>query len=89
MSGYLVFPLQTLEAARQWRSPSAGRLARLTARELTVLQYLARGHANKTIAARLQISSKTVSTHKTNIMCKLNVGSVVEMADYARKHRLL
>ncbi len=54
-----------------------------------MLQYLARGHANKTIAARLQISSKTVSTHKTNIMCKLNVGSVVEMADYARKHRLL
>ncbi|WER46523.1 response regulator transcription factor [Cupriavidus sp. WKF15] len=89
MSGYLVFPTQTMEAARQLRLPSAGRLARLTARELTVLQYLARGLSNKTIAARLLISSKTVSTHKTNIMCKLNVDSVVEMVDYARRHRLL
>lgn len=89
MSGYLVFPMQTLEAARQLRLPSAGKLVRLTARELTVLQYLARGHSNKTIAAQLLISSKTVSTHKTNIMCKLNVESVVEMVDYARRHRLL
>ncbi|MFC4520727.1 LuxR C-terminal-related transcriptional regulator [Cupriavidus pinatubonensis] len=89
MSGYLVFPTHTLEAARKLRLPSAGKLARLTARELTVLQYLARGHSNKTIGARLLISSKTVSTHKTNIMCKLNVGSVVEMVDYARQHRLL
>ncbi|CAG2149162.1 Virulence factors putative positive transcription regulator BvgA [Cupriavidus yeoncheonensis] len=89
MSGYLVFPAQTLEAARLLRRPPAGRLARLTARELTVLQYLARGHSNKTIAALLLISSKTVSAHKTNIMCKLNVGSVVEMVDYARQHCLL
>jgi two-component system response regulator EvgA len=58
-------------------------------RELTVLQFLARGHTNKAIATRLLISSKTVSTHKTNVMCKLNVGSVVEMVDYARQHQLL
>lgn len=89
MSGYLVFPTQTLEAARLLRLPSAGRLARLTERELMVLQYLARGHSNKEIAALLLISSKTVSTHKTNIMCKLNVESVVGMVDYARRHRLL
>lgn len=89
MSGYLVFPTQTLEAARQLHLPSAGKLSRLSARELTVLQYLARGHSNKAIAARLLISGKTVSTHKTNIMRKLSVGSVVEMVDYARQHQLL
>jgi two-component system response regulator EvgA len=38
---------------------------------------------------QLLISSKTVSTHKANIMAKLNVGSLIEMVDYARRHQLV
>lgn len=89
LSGYLVFPLQTLETVRQLGEQQQAGLPRLSNREITVLQYLARGHSNKSIAAQLLISSKTVSTHKANIMAKLHVGSLVEMVDYARRHQLV
>ncbi|WP_454741319.1 LuxR C-terminal-related transcriptional regulator [Cupriavidus necator] len=89
LSGYLVFPMHTLEAARQIGEAHDPGLRRLSNREITILQYLARGHSNKSIAAELLISSKTVSTHKANIMAKLNVGSLVEMVDYARRHQLV
>ncbi|MDQ0143683.1 response regulator transcription factor [Cupriavidus necator] len=89
LSGYLVFPLQTLETVRQLGEQQQAGLPRLSNREITILQYLARGHSNKSIAAQLLISSKTVSTHKTNIMAKLHVGSLVEMVDYARRHQLV
>jgi DNA-binding NarL/FixJ family response regulator len=89
LSGYLVFPLHTLETVRQLGEQQETGLPRLSNREITILQYLARGHSNKSIAAQLLISSKTVSTHKTNIMGKLHVGSLVEMVDYARRHQLV
>ncbi|WP_439684420.1 Response regulator, NarL-family [Cupriavidus oxalaticus] len=89
LSGYLVFPMHTLEAARQLGEALDSGMPRLSNREITILQYLARGHSNKAIAAELLISSKTVSTHKANIMAKLNVSSLVEMVDYARRHQLV
>lgn len=89
LSGYLVFPLQTLQTVRQLGEQQQAGLPRLSNREITILQYLARGHSNKSIAAQLLISSKTVSTHKANIMAKLHVGSLVEMVDYARRHQLV
>lgn len=89
LSGYLVFPMQTLEAARQIGEEQDAGMPRLSNREVTILQYLARGHSNKSIAAELLISSKTVSTHKANIMAKLNVGSLVELVDYARRHQMV
>ncbi|MGH8790265.1 MAG: LuxR C-terminal-related transcriptional regulator [Cupriavidus necator] len=89
LSGYLVFPMHTLETVRQIGEQRESGFARLSNREITILQYLARGHSNKSIAAQLLISSKTVSTHKANIMAKLNVGSLVEMVDYARRHQLV
>lgn len=45
----------------------------LTRRETEVLRYLARGISNGAIARFLQISEKTVSAHKRNIMAKLNM----------------
>ncbi|AGW88905.1 hypothetical protein N234_02605 [Ralstonia pickettii DTP0602] len=84
-----MFPMQTLEAARQIGEEQDAGMPRLSNREVTILQYLARGHSNKSIAAELLISSKTVSTHKANIMAKLNVGSLVELVDYARRHQMV
>lgn len=89
LNGYLVFPMHTLETVRQIGDQRESGFARLSNREITILQYLARGHSNKSISEQLLISSKTVSTHKTNIMAKLNVGSLVEMVDYARRHQLV
>jgi DNA-binding NarL/FixJ family response regulator len=53
-----------------------GRLAgqgELTARELEVLRLVARGHSNKEVGAALDISVKTVETHKANAMAKLGL----------------
>lgn len=45
----------------------------LTRRETEILRYLARGISNGGVARFLHISEKTVSAHKRNIMCKLNM----------------
>jgi len=41
------------------------------------------------IAARLNLSDKTVSTHKARLMEKLNVGNQTELIHYALKHQLI
>lgn len=51
-------------------------IARLTAREREVLDGLARGFPNKTIAYDLNISSRTVEVHRANVMSKLEVRSL-------------
>ncbi|WP_241173183.1 response regulator [Pseudomonas chlororaphis] len=56
-------------------------LHQLSERELTVLQYLAQGLTNQSIANLLSISFKTVSTYKTRLMQKLNVNSLIEVID--------
>jgi len=55
----------------------------LAPREREVVQLLAEGASSKYIAARLQISVKTVETHRRNIMRKLNIHSVAAITKYA------
>jgi DNA-binding NarL/FixJ family response regulator len=55
----------------------------LSPREREVLQLLAEGKNTKEIAFTLQISSKTVETHRRQIMQKLNLSNVVELTRYA------
>lgn len=50
----------------------------LTRRELEILQLLADGQSNRTIAGRLEISPETVQTHVRNLLGKLDVGSRLE-----------
>jgi two-component system, LuxR family, response regulator FixJ len=50
----------------------------LTPREREVLEGLARGHPNKTIAYDLGISPRTVEIHRANVMSKLAVPSLSE-----------
>ncbi len=65
------------------------RFRRLTAREREVLQLLAEGKSNKEIAHLLALSLKTVDTHRSNIMSKLNFHSVVELVHYAIRERIV
>ena len=44
---------------------------------------LAEGKATKEVAAALRLSVKTVETHRTNLMGKLNIYSVAELTKYA------
>jgi DNA-binding NarL/FixJ family response regulator len=60
----------------------------LTPREREVIQLLAEGHRNKKIAQKLGISVKTVETHRTTLMRKIGVKSIVELVRYAVRNHL-
>ena len=64
-------------------TPGESRGHELSDREEEVLRLIARGHTNKDIAARLDISVKTVETYKTRSMEKLGLGSRAEIVKYA------
>lgn len=59
------------------------KLARLTAREIEVLELIAEGHANKQIAAGLGISIKTVEKHRQHLMAKLDLHDTASVTRYA------
>lgn len=56
------------------------RLGRLSQREWEVLQLVLAGHANKDIARQLRISHRTVEVHRSHILSKTGVGSMLELA---------
>ncbi len=60
----------------------------LTARELEVLRYLARGLPKKELAQLMHVSVKTVSRHTENLMEKLDIHDRVELARYAIREGL-
>lgn len=57
--------------------------ADLTRREAEVLRLVARGHSNKEVGAALEISVKTVETHKANGMSKLGLGGRAALVRFA------
>ena len=66
-------------------SPAGG----LTARELEVLRLVATGKTNRSIAADLFLSEKTVARHVSNIFAKLDVSSRAAATAYAYEHDLV
>jgi DNA-binding NarL/FixJ family response regulator len=64
-------------------------LDQLTPRELDVLRLLARGYAYKEIAAQLFISVKTVETHASNVLRKLQLSNRHQLTRWAADRRML
>jgi DNA-binding NarL/FixJ family response regulator len=60
----------------------------LSGREREVLQMLAEGHATKEIAGRLNLSVKTVESHRKAVMDKLEIRSIAELTKYAIREGL-
>jgi len=60
----------------------------LTVREREVLQLLAEGKSTKQIASTLNLSVKTVETHRQQIMDKLEIRTVAELTKYAIREGL-
>ena len=67
---------------------SDGREA-LTGREQTILLELAQGRSNKEVAKALNISVRTVETHRNNIKRKLGISSTAGLTRYAMEHGVL
>jgi DNA-binding CsgD family transcriptional regulator len=71
---------------RRAAPPAPPAAATLTAREIEVMEFLAGGRTNLSIARRLSISERTVKTHVTHILRKLGVSSRTEaIASWLRR----
>ncbi|MEH7352527.1 response regulator transcription factor [Neobacillus drentensis] len=64
-------------------------LEELTKRELDVLKEIAKGKSNKEIASSLFITEKTVKTHVSNLLAKLELADRTQAALYAVKNKLV
>jgi DNA-binding NarL/FixJ family response regulator len=62
---------------------------RLTAREREIVQLIVDGQSSKEAASSLGISVKTIETHRVNIMRKLEIHSVIELAHYAIRNQIV
>lgn len=72
------------------RSGATPRLVdRLTEREREVLRLVARGLSTKEIAARFDISARTIEIHRANIMRKLELHSVALLTQFALREGLI
>lgn len=88
----VVAPAMTMKLAHMLqsygqKSNKEDLLASLTAREREILDHLARGQSNKSIARALDISPDTVKLHVRHILAKLNLTSRVEAAVFAVEHK--
>ena len=81
--------LSRVTSAPSWQTPASASRARLTQRELEVLELLAKRSSNKQIAKELCLSLYTVKNHVHNILEKLSVDSRLEAVDYARRENWL
>jgi DNA-binding NarL/FixJ family response regulator len=61
----------------------------LTAREREITQLLAEGKSSKEVAVLLNLSTKTVETHRSNIMRKLSLHSIRDLVVYAIKNNII
>ena len=68
---------------------SSDSLDNLTNREREILHYVVEGNNNNSIAEQLYISIRTVETHKSSIMRKLNLGNTVDLIKFAIKNKLI
>ncbi len=64
-------------------------LDQLTSREKDVLRLIARGYAYKQVARKLSISIKTVETHVSSVLRKLQLSNRHELARWASKRRIV
>jgi len=61
----------------------------LSPRERHILQLLAEGNNNKEVARALQLSVKTVETHRSNIMRKMEFNSLPDLVRYAIRNKIV
>jgi two-component system, NarL family, response regulator NreC len=78
LTHHLAAPFAVQERKRSRRASPT-----LSDRETEVLRFVSLGHSNKEIAARLDLSNKTIEVHKANAMRKLGLAGRIELLQYA------
>jgi two-component system, NarL family, response regulator NreC len=79
-----------IEDYLRWGDLNTGQITNgLTPREHEVLQLIAEGYTNKQIAEILSISIKTIQSHRTNIMAKLDLHDRSELVKYAIRKKII
>jgi len=84
-----VTPLLPFSPGKVARESQFDERRSLTQREREVLQLIAKGRTSKEIAVKLNISTKTVESHRTNISRHLDIHSIAELTRYAIEHGML
>jgi len=83
-----VIESETSSSGAAKKSPQSFR-DRVTSREREIIQLLCEGKKNKEIASLLSISIKTVETHRSNVMRKLEVHNTSELVRYAVRNQII
>lgn len=78
-----------IEAYREKSEEPSGPLAKLTIRQREILQLIAEGHTTKDIAHRLNVSVKTVETHRAQLMERLAIHDVPGLVRFAMRVGLI
>jgi DNA-binding NarL/FixJ family response regulator len=78
-----------LDAFRSGETTVDPELDQLTSREREVLQLIARGYSYKEIASRLHLSPRTVESHVSAVLRKLQLSSRHELTRWAAERRLI
>lgn len=86
-SGYCYFPF-SLARFNDRLTSDQQKLDSLSRQEVSVLRYILDGDDNNTIAEKMFISNKTVSTYKTRLMNKLECKSLMSHYTFAQKNKI-
>ena len=80
---------ELIQSYREGKENPAAVFKRLSARHREILQLVAEGHSAKEIGKILNISARTVESHKYQIMEVLNVKTSAELIQFAIKHGII
>ena len=81
--------LKILKSAIQSHKYGSKTRRKLSDREISVLKLFSRGLSYKEIGVSLNISPRTVETHKNNILAKLKLSSTADMIKYALHNKII
>lgn len=70
-------------------STTGQQISEISSRELEVLQLIAQGLSNKEIASKLVLSEKTVKSHVSHLLSKLDLNDRTQLAIFAHQNKLL
>jgi DNA-binding NarL/FixJ family response regulator len=89
LAGFVLDAFASGLPAKEAEEPIDEELDQLTPREREVLQLIARGYAYKEVGRRLNVSVKTVETHVSSVLRKLQLSSRHELARWASDRKII